>query len=151
MKKTHQPSAALLAADLCLVSCVSEKLRCAAPAKELYTSSWFRKVRSCVEAQGWPWLILSAKYGLVSPEEVIAPYEKTLNNMLKPDRREWAEHCMRALGPHLVGVRSVVFFAGKKYREFLAPELSSRGIQVCVPMAAMRIGEQLAWLNRCVA
>ncbi len=133
MKKASQPSVrkasdVLPKADLCLVSCVARKLPHPAPARELYTSPWFRKVRRYVEAQGWPWFILSAEYGLVSPEQVIEPYEKTLNKMLKPERRDWAERCVRALGPHLAGAQSVVFFAGWRYREFLAPALAGCGI-----------------------
>ena len=141
-------SAALPSADLCLVSCVGKKLPHSAPANALYTSDWFRKTRSLVDAKGWPWFILSAKYGIVAPEQVIEPYEKTLNTMRVAERRDWADGCFDALGPHLAGVKSVVFFAGAKYREFLAPALRGRGFEVHVPMAGLRIGEQLAWLNR---
>ena len=142
-------SAALPSADLCLVSCGAKKLPRSAPAKDLYTSSLFRKTRTLVEAQGWPWFILSAKYGIVAPEQVIEPYEKTLKKKMGvPERRDWADRCFDALGPHLAGVKSVVFFAGAKYREFLAPALRGRGFEVHVPMAGLRIGEQLAWLNR---
>ena len=61
------------AADLCLVSCVKSKLPRPAPAKELYTSDLFRKERAVVEAEGWPWFILSAQYGLVHPGTEIEP------------------------------------------------------------------------------
>ena len=141
-------SAALPSADLCLVSCGAQKLFRSAPAKDLYTSGLFRKTRTLVEAQGWPWFILSAKYGIVAPEQVIEPYEKTLKMMYVPERRDWADRCFDALGPHLAGVKSVVFFAGAKYREFLVPALRGRGFEVHVPMAGLRIGEQLAWLSR---
>ena len=140
-------SVAWRTADLCLVSCVAGKLSRSAPAKDLYGSDWFRKARGFVEARGWPWFILSAKYGLVAPAQVIAPYEKTLNNMPVAERRDWAEGCFDTLEPHLTGVKSVVFLAGKKYREFLAPALLARGIEVRVPMARLRQGEQLAWLE----
>ena len=82
------------------------------------------------------------------PEQEIAPYEKTLNTMGVVERRDWARQVWRALKPHLAGVQSVVFLAGKNYREFLAPKLSDRGIDVHVPMEGLRIGEQLAWLTR---
>ena len=136
------------AADLCLVSCVATKQLRPALAKDLYISTWFLKARSFVEAQGWPWFILSAKHGLVHPEQKVAPYEKTLNRMGVVDRRDWAGKVLEALEPRLAGVRSVVFLAGIKYREFLAPELAGRGIDVQVPMEGLRNGEQLAWLGR---
>ena len=64
---------------LFLVSCVKTKLPRRAAAKDLYISDWFRKARACVESTGCPWAILSAEYGLLHPDEVIRPYEKTLN------------------------------------------------------------------------
>ena len=145
---TSEAAPRLPEADLCLMSCVAAKLPHMAAAKDLYTSPLFVKGRCFVEAQGWPWFILSAKYGLVGPEEEIAPYEKTLNKMSVVERRDWANKVLEALGPRLAGVRSVVFLAGKNYREFLAPELRERGIEIHVPMQGMRIGEQLRWLSR---
>lgn len=62
-------------------------------------------------------------------------------------RREWANAVMRALEPNLAKVKTVVILASGKYREFLEPQFRFRGIQVRVPMAKLRIGEQLAWLN----
>ena len=135
-------------ARLCLVSCVAKKRPHPAPAKDLYTSPWFLKARGFVEAKGWPWFILSAKYGLVDPQEEIAPYDETLNTMSKAERCRWAREVLNALEPHLSGVCSVVFLAGAKYREFLEPALANREIDVLVPMRRLPIGKQLAWLSR---
>ena len=137
----------LLSADLCLVSCVSKKLPCPAPAKGLYVSQFFLKARAFVESRRWPWFILSAEHGLLHPDAVTAPYEKTLNKMRADARRAWANDVMHALEPHLAKEKTVVILAGEKYRKFLEPQLRTRGVQVCVPMAGLRIGEQLRWLN----
>lgn len=137
----------LPAVDLCLVSCVKSKRSSAAAAKDLYISDWFIKARRVVEMEGWKWFVLSAKHGLLDPEEEVAPYEKTLNTMGAEERRFWASEVWKALEPHLAGVRSVVFFAGKKYREHLEPRLRDRGIEVRVPMERLRNGEQRAWLK----
>ena len=134
-------------ANLHLVSCVGKKQPHSAPAKELYVSDWFLKTRAFVEAQGSPWFILSAEHGLLHPDAVTAPYEKTLNNMGADERRAWASTVMQTLEAHLAGVKTVAILAGQKYREFLEPLLRARGIQVRVPMAGLRIGEQLRWLN----
>lgn len=136
------------AADLCLVSCVKTKLDRPAPARELYRSDWFRKARAVVERHGWPWRILSARYGLVHPDETIAPYEKTLNDMPASERRAWAARGVEALDPLLGDGSHVVFFAGMAYREHLEPHLRGRAITVHVPMAGLKQGEQLSWLAR---
>ena len=139
------PSDILPAADLCLVSCVKTKLSDPAPARELYVSPWFCKARAVVEAERWPWFILSAKYGLVDPDAVIEPYEKTLNG--KDECVEWSRRVIDALDSRLAGVDSIVIFAGEKYRKFLTPKLRKREITVHIPMKGLRSGKQLAWLN----
>jgi hypothetical protein len=130
-----------------LVSCVSRKRTTPSPARELYTSDWFLKARAFVEAAGSPWFILSAEYGLVHPHEVIAPYERTLNRMRSPERREWAQRVLAALESKLVGIERVVVLAGERYREHLVPELTRRRLQVDVPLEGLGIGEQLHWLK----
>jgi hypothetical protein len=47
-----------------------------------------------VESAGGPWFILSAKYGLVDPGQVIEPYEMTLNRMGRRERQAWAERVL---------------------------------------------------------
>ena len=131
-----------------LLSCVGQKQPVPARARDLYISSWFRKARSYADSTGRPWFVLSAKYGLVHPDEVMPPYDLTLNTMPVADRRQWASRVLTQLGPCLGDVGSVVFLAGQRYREFLEPSLRSRGVVVSVPMEGLRIGEQLRWLTK---
>lgn len=131
-----------------LVSCVGKKQEQACAACELYMSAWFRKARLYAEASGCPWFILSAEYGLVPPDRVIAPYERTLNIMRKADRRAWAELVAWQLAEAVPDLTRTVFLAGARYREFLAEHLATRGVFVSVPMEGLRIGEQLSWLGQ---
>jgi hypothetical protein len=73
---------------IALVACVKQKNSQPSLAKDLYTSTWFRKARAYVEQQGWGWYILSAQYGLLAPDTLIQPYEQTLNKMSAGDRRQ---------------------------------------------------------------
>jgi hypothetical protein len=72
---------------LALVACVKTKQPQPAKAKDLYTSPWFTSTRALVERHNAHWLILSAKYGLLEPEQTVAPYELTLTKMKIGDRR----------------------------------------------------------------
>ena len=130
-----------------LLSCVGQKQSASTHARDLYTSPWFCKARTYADRTGQPWFVLSAKYGLVHPDEIIAPYDLTLNTMQVADRRQWASRVLTQLEPHLNGIGSVMFLAGQRYREFLEPSLRSRGLVVSVPMEGLRIGEQLRWLT----
>lgn len=131
-----------------LVSCASQKRANSCAARELYVSDLFDKARRYAEASGCRWFILSAEYGLVSPDQVIAPYERTLNTIGVKDRRVWAERVFGQLDAAVPELTHVVFLAGERYREFLSEHLTSRGVTVSVPMERLRIGEQLQWLDR---
>ncbi|MBN2133341.1 MAG: hypothetical protein JW741_27835 [Sedimentisphaerales bacterium] len=134
-------------ARICLVSCVSQKAREPSKAKDLYVSPLFRKAKEYAEGRFDRWYILSAEYGLVSPDSTIAPYERTLNGMPRSDRLAWAQgvysDLVRCTDPN----DEITFLAGVKYREHLAAFLAKRGNPIRVPMEGMGIGKQLHWLT----
>jgi len=130
-----------------LVSCVSKKKPAQLPAKDLYDSPWFKKARAYVESTGSLWFILSAEYGLLEPDRIVAPYEKTLNQMSIRDRRHWSQDVLADLRRILTLDDRVVFLAGMKYREFLDRNVAALCREVEVPMQGLRIGEQLQWLD----
>src|SRR4051794_35194237 len=101
-----------MATRVVLVSCVKSKRKKAAPAQELYTSQLFRGMKRYAQRNADAWYILSAKHGLVRPEEVVAPYEQTLTAMRKADRLAWAERVQRALLGRLPPGADVVILAG---------------------------------------
>ena len=134
-----------------LISCVSKKLAQPAPAAELYQSALFQKSRAFVDSRLSAqdrWFILSAKYHLVRPSDVIAPYEVTLNRMRAGERQLWAATVLAQLEPELAQVNEVIFLAGKKYRESLEGAILNGGCSVSVPMAKLGIGYQLQWLSQ---
>lgn len=123
-----------------LVACCGPKLEQKAEAQELYTSDLFRKSRAWAERFGAWWFILSAKYGVVPPGKVIAPYDLTLSSMSWHERAVWNQKVREQWGTH--DHRPVVLLAGANYREWC----SGRGYRV--PMEGLGIGRQLQWLKR---
>ena len=77
------------AADIVLVTCVKSKGTRPCAAKDLYTSTLFKKQRAHAEKTGVPWFILSAEHGLVGPDEWIAPYERYLADTTMSYRAAW--------------------------------------------------------------
>src|SRR5437899_2180268 len=109
-----------------LVSCVSKKRTTPSLARDLYISDWFLKARDYVESTGSPWFILSAEYGLVSPDQTVAPYERTLNTMSKAERNTWATRVKAQMEKRLPAADRIVVLAGQRYREFLMDYLRQR-------------------------
>lgn len=107
----------------------------------------WRRRRRYAEASGCPWLILSAKHGLIDPDERIAPYDLALGQMSAPERRSWGEHVVRQLEDRLGSIVGITFevHAGADYRRAIEPGITKRGGIVSAPLAHLGQGEQLAW------
>lgn len=133
---------------IALVACVGQKHNSPMPARDLYRSAWFRKASAYAERVADDWYILSAKYGLLAPETVVAPYDETLNRMRAAARRAWAKGVTRDLRDVVQPGDSVVILAGRKYRANLVDPLREMGCSVEIPMEGLRIGEQMRWLNQ---
>jgi len=132
-----------------LIACASKKRALAAQARDLYDSVLFQKSREYVECNCDSWYVLSAKHGLVTPTEIIAPYEETLNTKTVAERRAWAERVWASLKSQVKPSDRVTILAGQKYRENLVKRISEHGCCIEVPMEGMGIGEQLQWLTQC--
>lgn len=132
-----------------LISCVSQKRDYPCQARDLYISQLFKKSLDYAEKilKADKIFILSAEYGVVPLEKVIAPYDKTLNRMPKAQRRTWAEQVMKELKQHIDAEQDeVIFLAGQKYREFLESQFK----KVQVPLQGLGIGQQLQFLKECL-
>jgi cytoplasmic iron level regulating protein YaaA (DUF328/UPF0246 family) len=144
-----------------LITCVKKKLTYPSPAKDLYISALFKCLRDLVEesvrklrGEGIPayWYIVSAKYGLVNPDEILEPYEVTLKDKGRYERMRWASDVVEALIEELHSIKlnpesvCVVVLAGKDYREYLVPLLKQKGIKVLVPWEGLQgLGHIIRW------
>lgn len=134
-----------------LVGCVKSKRAYPSRARELYISEAFLGRRAYVERTCDEWFILSAKHGLVDPDDWLEPYDETLNGAPASRKREWARHVLQRLDELGVVDRASVFeiHAGAEYRDFgLADNLRARGAKVVVPAEHLGFGEQLAFYKR---
>ena len=138
---------------LYLLGCSKTKAPSLLPAKELYQGDLFRLARRYIEGIGAEWLILSAKHGLLLPDDIISPYDDSLQAMTREQRQAWGLEVWTLGGlrdrmwraPLLT---SVVFLCGKLYREQLVCRVRRcAGIVVDVPMAGLGIGAQKRWLH----
>lgn len=83
----------------------------------------------------------------MDPDEEIAPYDETLNDMGADQRRAWARDVARELEEVLQAGDQVILLAGQRYREFLLEPLRILGCDIKIPLKGLRIGEQLSWLK----
>ena len=137
--------------NLGLISCTKSKQDYTCSAGEMYQPSpLFSKAYSYARKNYNQIGILSAKYGLLMPEEMIDPYELTLKSMGRRRKHDWAIRVFNQLDEKigLEKIKTVYFHAGVDYRLFLIPLMNQFGITCEIPLMGLSFGKQLQWYNQ---
>lgn len=122
-----------------LIACCKAKSVFRQQAETLYSSPLFMKSLAVAKQQTDAQAILSAKYGLVALDDVIRPYDETLNDMSAKERAIWAASAAREIREAYPKHR-LIYYTGEIYSEGLPPGEH--------PMQGMPIGKRLQWLTK---
>lgn len=137
-------------ADVIILGCVSGKRPGPLPAKDLYDSDLFDRRRRYAEATGKPWVIFSAKHGILDPDDEIEWYDVALKELPHRVRRDKGEEAVRQLEERFGPLAGMTFeiHAGEAYRTAIEGPLSARGARLLNPVANLRIGQLKQWYGR---
>lgn len=132
-----------------LVGCTKSKLDTRARAADLYSpSALFRARRTHVERACDRWFILSAKHHVVSPEEVLDPYDQTLVGGSTALKKQWAEQVLRSLSEQIGELSNTDFeiHAGRDYWDYgLVDGLERSGSRVDIPAKGIGLFDLLSF------
>lgn len=134
--------------SLGLISCTKRKRNDRCSASEMYSASdLFRKAYAYAVKNYDVVATLSAKYGLLLPNDKIDTYNMTLSEMSSGEITEWSESVFKQMEKRLElsDFDKAFFHTGKKYRQYLIPKLEKLGIRCKVPLGNLGIGKQKAW------
>jgi cytoplasmic iron level regulating protein YaaA (DUF328/UPF0246 family) len=134
-----------------LISCSKAKQDYRCKASEMYSASdLFNKAYAYAKKNYSAVAILSARYGLLLPDEIIEPYNETLNKKNAQEVKFWSDRVFEQMKSKidLQEIEVAYFHAGKKYREHLIPKLENAGIKCEAPIKNLRIGKQKAWYKK---
>ncbi len=128
---------------IAFISCVKTKRNYPCKAQDMYISDLFKKSLAYAKKHADKVFILSAKYGLLTLDEIIYPYEKTLNKMSEYEKRDGH---IKYLGNLLMGGNNnepCMFICGTNYRKYLIQKFPNAKI----PLKNLSFGNQLKWLK----
>lgn len=126
------------------MGCASQKLKREAPARELYVSTLFRKASAYAEANADHWFILSAKHGLVHPDQMLEPYDVKLGTKEAGPIHAWGERVRDGLVEWDIPEDAVLLaLAGGQY----LTAFHTSPWRVEDPMKGMGIGQRLQFLT----
>lgn len=99
-----------------LVSCGKAKRKVKSKAKDLYTGTLTRRSIDFASRSFERWFILSAKYGLLRPDDRVEPYELKMSAIPKAARREWGARVQESLLRYGVPLEDrLLVLAGEDY------------------------------------
>jgi len=133
-----------------LISCSKSKGGHRDLARNMYVSPLYRK--SIIVAEGWglPFSILSAKHGLLDPDEMIEPYDLTLTGATKQFKSEWAHKVDRQIRNTIDRKKRLIVLAGDDYYTPLTEAGMNDPLNYVAPMRGLALGNRLVFLNQSI-
>jgi hypothetical protein len=113
------------------------------PAKDAYVGAPFKVNRQYAERVGDAWVVLSAKYGFLRPDDPVnGPYDVTFNRAssgpIHPSKlRE------QALALGLEEYERVIGLGGSQYRRVINEAFAGLGLRLQFPFAGTKLGDAL--------
>jgi len=128
-----------------LISCASQKRTQKSRVRDLYISTLFKlNLKYAEKLKPDDIYILSAKHGLLSMNQKVAPYNQTLKEMSATEVKSWSSKVLHQINKVSdIENTTYIFLAGDRYRRFILPALK----YYAIPLKGLRIGEQLKKLK----
>lgn len=122
-----------------LIGCSDSRATSATAARELFEGAAFRTGRAYAAASGCPWYVLSAKWGLLAPDDVVGPYDVCLQHQPDSYRRAWGRWVVERLADLHPGVRvRLEVHASAAYADPLVAPAEDRGYLIETPLHGLR-------------
>ena len=115
---------------IALIGCSKSKIHYPCKAGAMYLGTLFKKSVVYCRLKKIDFYILSAKYGLIHPDQIINPYDETLNKMNKNQRAVWAKKINNQIVEQQLQNYHKIIMAGSKYSEFIDGQKPFEGLSI---------------------
>jgi len=134
---------------LLLVTCSKQKMKVPTCAQELYTSERFQAARELAHTLGADWYIISGKHGLLSPDQIVEPYDMHLSEKTDAEIELWANDIIKSLPP---SPKRVCILAEKLYSDPIVSKLAkAKKRETLTPLEDIAPNYHKGWLFQAVS
>lgn len=140
------------AEPLFALPCGRRKLRSAAPARLMYASPRFGRLRSIAEILAADYCVVSAKHGLLDPDQVIEPYDLDLVSLSAEARELWAREVLSQLAGRGGHRPFILLTTGAYLSELLAANCRrEQPLTLFTPFAGLSEASEDEWIEQATA
>jgi len=116
-------------------------------AKDAYVGNLFKLAKELVIKLNAPWWIISAKYGILAPDEEIENYNMHIKqSKLTPEIIK-----KQLIEKGIVNYKKIVILAGTDYCKLIEKVAKDLGIHVETPLKGLPLGKMLAKLKEMIS
>jgi hypothetical protein len=127
---------------IALIGCVKKKVSYKTKAELLYDSTLFKYSLQYAKQESDKVFILSAKYGLVSLDAIIEPYELTLNTFSEQEIMLWSKGIYKQLKIMKLLDNDFMYLCGNNYKKYLIEWIPGED-----PTQGLSLGYRIQWLK----
>ena len=114
---------------LFIVGCSKKKLSNSAPVKDFYQGQLFKMVKKLVTQNNFDYRVLSGKFGLWRPDEMVSPYDQKIESS-EESIKTIRDLTLPRLSKILAEYDSIILIMGKTYRKVIEPLISQKFIVI---------------------
>lgn len=130
-----------------IITCGCKKKDNAAAAKDFYTGTAFTVYRDYMIENFDHWVILSAKYGLVLPDQIVSPYNTYIKDLDAEEKYKLADTFCRDLKQKFPDVSTFKFYVSDEYKKVLLPHFDRYNINAEFPLDGLPYGKKLHFMR----
>ncbi|NHJ04524.1 MAG: hypothetical protein EAX90_06855 [Candidatus Heimdallarchaeota archaeon] len=116
----------------------------------MYTSPRFYWIKKYAISNSKQWYILSAKYGLLKPNDIIEPYDVQLSTLTKKQLEKWVENTVNSINKKININDKVLFIGDDFYYDALKLKLKEKGYSFQSFMYGKSLDEKISFIKNCV-
>ena len=130
-----------------LISCGAKKEKTPQKAEDLYIGGYFKKAllyaKYLSNKNDAEIFILSAKHGVLELNEIIKPYDLTLNGKNEKYKKAWSYKVIKQLQCKIQKTDKIIFLAGENYIKYLKTYYKNYE----EPLKGLSIGKRLKFIT----
>jgi len=134
--------------EVAIITCGADKQNIQCPAKQMYKGSLFVASKKFAESNYGSYCILSAKYHVLMPDDIIEPYDMFLGKFSKQEKQEWWRITGQQLLEKFPEDTVYHFYAGKTYIEGVLPILDKAGRKYECFLNNLGMGYKIQWFQQ---